>query len=181
MAFSPVYVSHMYEPAALRDSDSRACSRSHSHCRKPPFSGGLAVSPRPDDPPAEADLCGKWLRPGACCFERPPPKQGTFGPPGRSNGHGLRHPLHPRLLRKAHLAFRGSWPRAPPRARALQPGEKTGPRLYRPRTSHTHTATAGITFIHTRSETWEKLFLFVCARGRPSPGRAKGLVFLCQT
>ena len=30
--------------------------------------------------------------------ERPPPKQGTFGPPGRSNGHGLRLPLHPRLL-----------------------------------------------------------------------------------
>ena len=55
MAFSPVYVSRMYEPAALRDCDSRACSRSHSHCRKPPFSGGLAASPRPDDPPVEAD------------------------------------------------------------------------------------------------------------------------------
>ena len=74
---------------------------------------------------------------GPCVLLSAAPQTGNVRTPrGRSNGHGPRHPLQPRLLRKAHLAFRGSWPRAPPRARALQPGEKTGPRLYHPRTSH---------------------------------------------
>jgi hypothetical protein len=80
MAFSPVYVSHMYEPAALRDCDSRACSQSHSHCRKPPFSREGSRCPRARTIPQLRPTCaGSGFGP-PCCLA-PAPKQGTFGPP----------------------------------------------------------------------------------------------------
>ena len=53
------------------------------------------------------------------------------------------HPLHSRLLHKAHACFPtggGPWPRAPPRASVLQPGDKTGLRLYIPCTLHTRSS-----------------------------------------
>ena len=46
--------------------------------------------------------------------------------------NGLMHPQHSRLLHKAHACFPtrgGPWPRAPSRAQALQPRNKTEPRL----------------------------------------------------
>ena len=73
------------------------------------------VSPCPEEPPVEADSreCVVLLCAGL--------------PPVRKTGRGGDTPPPRRLLHKAHLSFRGPWPRVPARAWGVRPpGEKTG-------------------------------------------------------